>query len=252
MKNFSYLALATLMTSALVTSCSKDDDDDKKSGKKILAYVTGKDSASFTYNGDNLVRYENYELISGSYQKDYSDEMEYDGNKLINTYSYEWEGTSKTLSDKDSISYDSKGRPEKEYDFDKVNGKFQLDLDPTVIFYNETNQVYKYAYSEDNYQTFEYDAAGNVVKITEYYDGRIHTTYTYTYDNKKNPMKDNPSFRGEALYYSNNNILTHTNENSNKTYSYEYDGDGYPTKITIVDKYLNEAPETTTIKLYYR
>lgn len=106
----------------------------------------------------------------------------------------------------------------------------------------------------------------NITSVTSYYDGKAQGWWSYTYDDKKNPMrnfwaKSELSCVSVPLYGSVNNILSakmvYVGETlESYSYSYEYQGSDYPTTSTCTmqkkqgNLYL--VKETTTTEYIYK
>jgi YD repeat-containing protein len=244
MKKFNFIMCALAITGTLfISSCGKDDDDDSKgNAKQVSALVSSdsdgdKDSIVFTYNASGvLTKAEDYDIATTK-ELIYSMDFEYKDNKMVSITSYEWDGTTKSWDDKDSISYDSNNRPEKLYDFYYSSGKPVLSSYVTTITYNSNDLPVKYTYDSDEYQTCEYDGNSNVIKALDYYNDVLYYSNTFTYDTKKNPFKGNYCFMGEFSFYNTNNCTADVEAGFSTTYTYEYDSDGYPTKVTSQGSY---------------
>lgn len=120
----------------------------------------------------------------------------------------------------------------------------------THYSYNSDDQISVVEYKENSIvtQRNEYTWENGNLKEEKYYTASngsqfgLWSTYAYTYDDQKNPL------RGIGIdffvdSYNINNILekltSYTSEGSTdrqETYTYEYNSNGYPTKITKVDQ----------------
>lgn len=106
----------------------------------------------------------------------------------------------------------------------------------------------------------------NITAITSYYDGKAQGWWSFTYDNKKNPMrnfwaKSELSCVSVPLYGSENNLITakmvYVGETlESYSYSYDYQGSDYPATCTCTmqKKQGNLYPveETTTTEYIYK
>lgn len=115
-----------------------------------------------------------------------------------------------------------------------------------------------------------WDSKGNIEKILFYGTPNnkgleLFSTITYTYDDKKNPLAENPGalfmagvgYGFELIKFSTNNPLTATttyvsgNSVATRAYTYEYNTLGYPTKTTVAEKMNgNEHARIYTIGYY--
>lgn len=250
------IALLSVASLAVMQSCSKDDAaEDNPTTPKISSIVStdkgGKDSISFVYTDGVLTSADHFKF-SPSAVKNYSNEYIYKSGKLVNIYAYKWNGTTKTPEDKDSISYDTKNRIEKEFDYSYSNNKFVNNF-TTTYEYNSNNQLVKLNYSTGDYNSFQYDGNGNVETIKEYDNNVLDDTENYTFDTKKNPFKGFPFFLGDVEFYNTNNPIKVTNDSGYvSTRTYEYNAEGYPVKITIKNEYPGYSPETSVYNIYYK
>ena len=184
-----------------------------------------RDTRTFTYNGDDLVKVERSEE-DGQYESTY--EFAKNGNKV-------------------TITWKDKNQPN--------------DASISTVDLNSNGYPAKYSSSEDYYwreDIYEYQGS-NLTKISysseETYGGETHTysgeSY-YKYDNKNSPSISCKTPKWYLIWYweedfgSQNNVteVTWKNDSDKKTLTYVYDDDGYPTKCTI--KYSDDD------KLYTR
>ncbi len=130
-------------------------------------------------------------------------------------------------------------------------------------FYEDLNEFI-------NYINFEYDANGNIKKVSERYSRNDpYRLFTYTFDDKINPLfifdyklpngftikqleavSSHLNFGGYApgeddnmiMYFNKNNFITIESENGVSEFNFEYDAENYPIKIILPynnnDEYL--------------
>jgi hypothetical protein len=261
MKKFNIMvAVAIALPSLFITSCK--DDDDPEIVKTLSAIVTSvpypldRDSLVFDYDNEILTEVTSYRVVDGVATKKASTEFQYTNGKLIKIISYTWSGNTRTNSDKDSLFYDEENHTVKEIDFYVDQNKNFVINGAYITATYSGDRLDKLSYSSSEYSTPEY-SHGNVVKWEHYFQNKLRSTDTYTFDNKKNPLKGNYYFYfndDRTAFLSPNNYLSYQNgeDNYTETRAIEYDADGYPVKVTMTRKQGDADPETTFYKMYYK
>jgi hypothetical protein len=119
--------------------------------------------------------------------------------------------------------------------------------------YNASGQVIKFLYSA-GFLVYEYTntSTKNASKVKSYNSKDVlEFAFTYEYDDKKSPSRDNWL---DAFSRSENNITKILQQNISKNtttttlFNYEYNASGYPTKLTKTTE--GSSIETTDIYTY--
>ena len=243
MKNtIKHIILLLVVFSITLISCEKETDDDENPDNTAtcrIKTVNPSDDIATTYNyntDNNLISI----TSSGGVF-----EITYNADSRISAVSHN-DGTEPLTA---TYEYNADGLPETAITDTGSGGGIT-----TTTYFFTNNKLTK----KENVMT---DGLGNTVKgivtytylgdniIKTVYDGYVNgslsfsTTYTYEYDNKKNPLYDlNIQYtvvgtvENFALFASKNNYTSMSaSTGGTVTQSFEYNTNNYPSKITYAD-----------------
>lgn len=240
--------LLTLALGAMIlfAACGKEDDkpssptDPAPDGEKKLEYweqLNYETDGTSTWGGFGYYKFswdngllKKMELFNDDGQSEYSCEIIYENGKAKEIREYEAPGE---LHCAYTLLYTG----------DRVTGAVRSNGGEVTNSYNAAGELVKQTHTFDGggtYTTYLTWENGNVVEVREIdnYDSR---TYTYTYDNKINPLRSAMSTLVAASmpsgWLSKNNAISETQiyndgEQSVRHRTYTYGGD-YPTSMTL-------------------
>lgn len=221
---------------------------------KLAQIITPSSTTTYSYNSQGKIikteksndpnyqyYYSNYTYNSNGYCTEIITESKSAPSGTIDKYKYVYE-------------YNGTDQPyqSKQYYWDNATNNWSTTYNQLTSFqYDAIGNVIRVTY-EDHYNLYTYDTNGNRLSYQEYYLKSGSTTQyfkqresTYTYDNKKNPWENLyprvvKTFRDSKnnnldLVNKNFNELGATISNSNFSYTYEFNSEGYPTKQTGTD-----------------
>ncbi|SEW44570.1 hypothetical protein SAMN05428988_5801 [Chitinophaga sp. YR573] len=267
--------ISVITLSLFFAACKKDSTTTVTTETPVTKYIQSTvsvyDSIAIEYNMDKSVyRYLDFHRNGGQF---FGVLPNYEAGKITKTVATSDSLFSSTYNYQ-TVTYNSVGQISSITYFSKDGSPMTVDsllydsngkLDSTLLYqYNSgTNAkelTYKYAYT--------WDTKDNIIKQEEIYvkNTGSTTTYTYTYDDKINPvLKVSGYYLMEfspddvATLLSANNMLTTSATGADYTYSstntYVYDADNYPASLISRSSYQNTGAEpqkdSVSIKIIY-
>lgn len=161
-----------------------------------------------------------------------------------------------------SVRYNAAGKIET-INTGLVVGTSTVPTDQTTLVYDGSGRLSRVntlgadgsgGYALSTYDTYAYDARGNVTKIETFFgNNQVLSRLSYEYDNRTNPFRAVGRLQFSAAFLSPNNAtrekyeylgpFTGTSPNYDHALTYQYNAAGYPTQATqdgIVFKYQYE------------
>lgn len=249
MKN---LALACSAFLLILSSCSSSSDSSSSSGNlKLHQQIITNDfgdsnTATYTYNGDKLLRIDN--SADGSYSKVY-----YTGNLVSKFEDYD---DTDTMIEKSTYTYNSDNKLASYTYFNYGDDAAEKE----VFTYNANGTISSSYYFSDSASVTPTDLA--TTRVITLVDGEVYTvvstgdnnsTYTYTYDTKNNIYKNILGFDklggyadGENLGIM-HNIVTESYQDGGGTqtdnYTYTYNSSNFPITAIITESGVTQQTE---------
>lgn len=205
-------------------------------GDKIVSMISEDRRINFVYEGDNIVKETEYNIIDGKDLKREEKSIFFEAGKekSITTVTTNVFDNSLEKKEKSVYTYNADGTITKEiYYADSSEGTLKKTKYPVTLTIKNENLI--------------------KLEIIDTEKPTQKESLVYEYDNKNNPYKNILGFTTTSRACGNNNFTKTTQVSAKKEFpyiivTYEYNSDNYPIKATY---YASDGSESETIEYTY-